>query len=76
MFTSLNSNFVSSASDELLFTDDVYLYNQQIYQKFPCDSYYWQYRDVTRFNTTVPNAIEFQYITPYYKFLLFFTRRL
>ena len=66
--------FIASASPALIDRREVFLYSQYVYigrsrvtsGQFAglCEQYYWQYKDVTRNNQPVPNAIEFQYTNP------------
>jgi len=59
-----NPAYITSVSDEISFRDSVFLYEQNDFIGSACQSYYFQYKDVTRNNQTISNAIEFQYNPP------------
>ena len=64
---SVNQNTKFKASvGEVPFLDRRYASAYDIKLKInnPCDAYLWQYKDVTRNNTSIPNAIEFQHNVP------------
>jgi hypothetical protein len=62
--TKINPNFKASVA-QVISRRSAFAYNiNRLTIDNACDAYIWQYKDVTRNNTTIPNAIEFQHNAP------------